>query len=191
MKISVSDIVAGHAGEYSAARVRVVMPRAIGGRWQYCRFGFTFGQEPVELAMDQLGASSVEIAEVIVRLADDKFADEAQPILSALLVLPDGSEQQIGEVDVAELRAFARQQPAADAEPKASMVVELPEAIDLGDGVTGKALKFTGPLAVIAQKIIRLAEANAAELVFQSADGTETAIGERELRALRTIASAA
>lgn len=151
MKISVSNIVAGYAGEYSTARVRVVMPRAIGGRWQYRRCGFTFGAEPVELALDQLGASSVEIADAVARLAGDKFADEAQPILSALVVLPDGSEQEIGEVDVAELRAFAAAHRAAEAEPKSSLVVELPGSIDLGNGLAGTGFKVTGPRSMIAQ----------------------------------------
>lgn len=85
---------------YIGARlsVTVVYPRPDSTNFTFRRFGFGFTQEPTELALSDLASSHDEAVEKLIALAG-----EAR--VQVTLILPDETEQVLGEPDIASLQA--------------------------------------------------------------------------------------
>lgn len=106
-KFNLLAIIAGFASEYEGLRVRVVMPYPNGvGAWRYCRLGFVFEKEPLEIEPCELGSDPVQLAAALHRLATDESQGAATFHLSVSLVLPDGTEIAIGEMEAALLKSY-------------------------------------------------------------------------------------
>ncbi len=106
-QVDLLKIIAGFATEHDGLLVRVVMPypNSFGG-WRYCRLGFVFGKEPVDIEPGALATDPVQLAAALMTLATDRAEGAATCHLTVSLILPDGAEISLGQEEAALLHSY-------------------------------------------------------------------------------------